>query len=86
LDFHIINNEINQQFEIHAEGHAAEMIYRLREDSIYLMQTKVPSQLEKRGIGGALAEHALNYAKEKNLEVVIYCPFVKAYLEKKRSS
>ena len=85
MAFQIINNEINQQFEIHVEGHVAEMIYRLREDSIYLMQTKVPSQLEKRGIGGALAEHALNYAKENNLEVVIYCPFVKAFINRKRS-
>jgi len=46
------------------------------------MHTWVPQELEGRGIASALAEFALNYAKENELQTVVYCPFVKAYIQK----
>ena len=86
MEYEVVNNTENQQFEIFYEGHKAELVYRLRDGNIYLMHTGVPKELEGKGIASALAEYALNYGKEQKLQTIVYCPFVKAYMKKKRES
>ncbi|MEM6525615.1 MAG: GNAT family N-acetyltransferase [Bacteroidota bacterium] len=78
----ITNNERNQRFEVLAGDYLAELVYRIRAGKMYLMHTWVPPELEGQGIASALAEFALNYAKDHGQEVVVYCPFVKAYIQK----
>lgn len=78
----ITNNQRNQRFEIIVGDHMAELVYRLRNDKIFLMHTWVPSALEGNGIASAMAEYALNYAKTNELQTVVYCPFVKSYIAK----
>jgi len=46
------------------------------------MHTFVPESLEGRGLASALAKFALEYAKGKNLQVIVYCPFVATYLKR----
>jgi predicted GNAT family acetyltransferase len=76
----ISHNTNNHQFESTVDGHKAELVYRLRESKIYLMHTWVPDEIGNRGIAAALALHALKYADSNDLEIVIYCPFVKAFV------
>ena len=78
----IINNEKEQQFQVMVDGQKAFLEYRLYKGDIALMHTDVPESLGGRGIATALAEFALNYAREKKLPVMVYCPFVSAYLKK----
>lgn len=78
----IRNNTQNGRFEIPAEGELAVLEYRLRDGNLYLMHTGVPDALGGRGIASALALHAFEYAKEKALPVVVYCPYVAKWLEK----
>jgi predicted GNAT family acetyltransferase len=47
-----------------------------------LMHTEVPEKLGGHGIGTALAEYALQYARKNNLPVKVYCPFVLTYLKR----
>ena len=68
MEYEVVNNTENQQFEIFYEGHKAELVYRLRDGNIYLMHTGVPKELEGKGIASALAEYALNYGKEQKLQ------------------
>ncbi|MEM6359160.1 MAG: GNAT family N-acetyltransferase [Bacteroidota bacterium] len=60
----IINKQRNQRFE---GNHLAELVYKIRGDKMYLMHTWVPPELEGQGIASALAEFALNYAKDKGI-------------------
>ena len=78
----IFNNEQRQQFQLKLEGELATLEYRLNEGMIVLMHTEVPDKLGGRGIGSALVEFALNYARANHLPVKVYCPFVAAYLKR----
>ena len=78
----IINNEQRQQFQLEVEGELASLEYRLYEGMIMLMHTEVPAALGGRGIGSALAEYALNYARANHLPVKVYCPFVATYVKR----
>jgi uncharacterized protein len=78
----IYNNEQRQQFQTEVDGQLASLEYRLHEGTIVLMHTEVPPAIGGRGIGSALAEYALNYARAHHLPVKIYCPFVAAYVRR----
>ncbi|RYY86947.1 MAG: N-acetyltransferase [Chitinophagaceae bacterium] len=80
MDIH--NNTTNLRFETGVEGEEAYLEYRLHDGKIMLMHTWVPAPLEGRGIAGALATFAFDHAKAEGLPVVVYCPYVKAWLER----
>ena len=77
----ILNNERQHQFEIKIGDYKAELVYRLRKNSLYLLHTFVPEELQHQGLATKLAEHALNYAKANGHLLVVYCPFVAAYVK-----
>jgi predicted GNAT family acetyltransferase len=78
----ITNNKQQQQFEVHAEGELAVLVYRFHKDEMALMHTEVPEKLEGQGIASALAKHAFDWAKENNKKVIVYCSFVASYLKR----
>ena len=45
--------------------------------------TGVPTALEGRGIGSALAKAGLEYAQAEGLAVVPLCSFIRAYIDRK---
>jgi len=77
----VINNEAQQRFEIREEE-VAYLEYRYYQNDIALMHTFVPEALEGKGLASALAHYALEWAKEHNKRVMVYCPFVAAYLQR----
>ena len=79
--FTVENSEAEMRFFVREEEEVAILEYRLRDDLIALMHTLVPAKLEGRGLASTLAHHALEWAKEKGRRVVVYCPFVAAYLK-----
>ncbi len=82
LDYEVINNEEQQQFEVHAKGEVAILVYRFYKQDIALMHTEVPPMLEGKGIASVLAKHALEWAKAHKKKVMVYCPFVASYLKR----
>jgi predicted GNAT family acetyltransferase len=50
--------------------------------TIDLQHTVVPEADRGRGLGGALARAAIDYARTNDLRVIATCLFVKAWLEK----
>ena len=52
------------------------------EPKAHFMHTNVPDPLVGKGIASALAASAFEYAKKINRKVMVYCPFVAAYLKK----
>jgi uncharacterized protein len=81
-DISVTNNEKQMQFEVHADGEVASLEYRFYKNDIALMHTVVPDRLGGKGIASVLSHHALEWAKEHEKKVMVYCPFVAAYLKK----
>jgi uncharacterized protein len=78
----VVNNEAQRRFEITVDGHTGFLQYAKEEGRIELVHTEVPRELGGRGLGGTLAQAALEHARAANLKVVPTCPFVTKYLEK----
>lgn len=79
----INNNEKNLHFETALDnGEFAFIEYRWHHKDLVLMHTWVPEGFEGKGIASALAKFALEYAKQHNLKVIVYCPYVNAYLKR----
>lgn len=43
----VVNNKRRQQFEIFIEDHKAELVYRLRKKTLFLLHTFVPKEIGK---------------------------------------
>lgn len=74
------NNEADKRFEIELNGQLALLEYILAGKNISYTHTEVPVALEGKGIGGRLAHHALEFARDNGLKVIPICPFVTNYL------
>lgn len=79
----ITNNEKEQRFEfLFNDGEYAFIEYRCYQKDMALMHTVVPEEKQGLGIAGQLTKYVLDYAREKDLKLIIYCPYVAAYLKK----
>lgn len=76
------NNEAQKRFEVAVNGRLALLEYILAGKNITYTHTEVPEELEGLGIGGKLARHALEFARDNGLKVIPLCPFVIAYLRR----
>lgn len=81
-DLNITHNQENKQFEVWVDDEKAFLEYRMKEGDIAFMHTEVPQALAGKGIASALATYAFKYAKDNNLPVIVYCPFVAAFLKR----
>ncbi len=80
--YSVVDNEAEQQYEVHADGEVAVLTYERRGDHITFFHTGVPPALEGRGIAGMLARTALEAARTAGLEVIPLCPYVAAYIRR----
>ena len=72
----------NHRFEATIEGYTAFIDYDLKPGIITVLHTEVPTELEGRGIAGAMTKFALEHIAENNLQLVPLCPYMQAYLKK----
>lgn len=82
MELRIVNNTNESRFETEIEGEIARLDYKFYQGDLVLMHTFAPPVARGKGISSALAKFALDYAIEHKLKVKVYCPFVKAFLEK----
>jgi uncharacterized protein len=81
-EYSVNNNEKEQRLEIREQNELAYLEYRYHKEDIALMHTFVPDPLEGKGVASSLARYALEWAREKGKRVIVYCPFVAAYLKR----
>ena len=81
-DVRVENNEAAQQFETSVDGHRGVLTYSESDGKLYLLHTEVPEAMEGHGIGSALVRSAIEFAREKGVKVVPFCPFARAWLER----
>jgi predicted GNAT family acetyltransferase len=70
------------RFELRIEESTAFIEFKLSGKTLFLIHTEVPSELEGKGVGGAIVQKTLQYAKENDYKIVPICPFVQSYLER----
>lgn len=71
-----------KRFVTDTEHGEAVLGYQMEAEGVVnLSHTRVPKESEGQGIGSALAQAALEWAKAEELEVVPGCPFVRAYID-----
>jgi uncharacterized protein len=70
------------RFEMEQDGKVAYLEYSLAGKILGLIHTEVPPELRGKGLAGALAESAFQYARENELKVDVICPAVGAFVEK----
>ncbi|MDR2128938.1 MAG: N-acetyltransferase [Burkholderiaceae bacterium] len=75
-------NEAARRFEWQVQGRMARIDFTRFDGGIAYEHTVVPKALEGRGIGSALARHALDYAAKHGLKVRPDCSFVRAYIDR----
>lgn len=69
-----------RRFVIHDEQGTGELRFNIIGSRIILEHTEVAPALRGRGVAGALAKAALEYARANALTVIPVCPFVISYL------
>lgn len=79
---HVVNNAKKFRFEVISGALVSKLDYRLGRDTIALIHTEVPDELQGQGIGSAIMRTALQHARDNELTVLPYCPFVAAYIER----
>jgi hypothetical protein len=77
----IENNKDHSRFEMRVKDDLAFLEYRFYMDEIVLMHTFVPESARGKGAASKLAHFALEYVKEHDLKLKVYCPFVKEYMK-----
>ncbi|HTM04328.1 MAG TPA: GNAT family N-acetyltransferase [Vicinamibacterales bacterium] len=78
----VVDHVEAQQFEVTVDGEVGFLQYERRPGSLVLMHTEVPPALRGRQLGDLLAETAIDRAHAEGLQLVVVCPFVRAYLRK----
>ena len=67
------------RYHVTVEGHEAEMTYsRTSPQRVIVDHTGVPDALRGKGVGQALAAHAVEAAREGGWKIVPLCPFFRA--------
>ena len=79
--FNVINNEDQHRFEVQLDGEYAFIEYRYYKGDIAFMHTTVPEVCRGKGIAAAMAVVALNFAKDRHLKIMLYCPYVSKYVK-----
>ncbi len=70
------------RFELDADGQVSFLNYRREGDRLHLLHTEVPVELEGQGYGSTLVQGALEQVRHNEQRVVVYCPFVHAWLRR----
>lgn len=81
-EIEIVHEPAKQRFKLEVEGAEGELTYQLRGRTIVFDHTFVPEHLQHHGLANKLAEAALGYAREENLQVDPPCRFMAVFIQR----
>jgi len=81
MELKAADNPGEARFEIRADGELAGFVlYHLRGDQIAFMYTESDDRFRGHGVAGRLVQASLDAARERQLTVLPYCPFVQSWI------
>lgn len=78
----IRHDTANSRFETDHEEPATLAYQRLRDGTLDVRHTNVPSNLEGQGIAGQLVEEVIAFARAEGVQIIPTCRFVKGWLHR----
>src|SRR3712207_5930509 len=78
----LVDNTARNRYEMTVNNATAFIDYRRNADTIVLVHTEVPPEMEGQGVGSKLVRGALDDARQNGFRVVPHCTFVQKYLER----
>ena len=76
-------NNSRHRFEMTIDGKLSFVEFQQADDeTLALVHTEVHPDLEGKGVGSKLVKGVLDYARNSNLHIMPYCPFVATYLKR----
>ena len=76
-------NAAENRFELLTDGQLSVVEFQRRGDNtLALIHTEVPEELEGHGVGSRLVRGVFEYVRAKGLNVIPLCPFVVAFLHR----
>ncbi|GJF31723.1 N-acetyltransferase [Kitasatospora sp. NE20-6] len=83
MGIHVTDNQAASRFEIFENDDLAGFAeYNRHESEIAFIHTEIDPRFGGLGLGGHLARTALDTAREQNLTVLPYCPFIRGWIVK----
>ncbi len=82
----ITHNAARHRFETETDAGLAQAQYTRDGDEVTFTHTEVPDAANGQGVGTALVEAALAWAREEGLGVVPMCAFFAAYMAEHKST
>jgi predicted GNAT family acetyltransferase len=81
MDLRVTDNQARSRFEIRADGELAGFAeYSMSGEEIAFTHTKTEDRFRGHGLAGRLVQSALETVRDRNLEVLPYCPFVRSWI------
>jgi uncharacterized protein len=81
MELRVADNPDKARYEIQADGEIAGFLtYRLSHNEIAFLHTETEQRFRGQGIAGQLVHEAFDSARERHLEVLPYCPFVRSWI------
>jgi predicted GNAT family acetyltransferase len=81
----VVDALAGDRYELSVDGEVVGFTaYRARPGLIAFVHTELDERLHGRGLGDRLIRYALEDARARDLAVLPFCPFVKAFIERHR--
>ena len=85
MDVQVANHPEEHRYEVRADGEPAGFTtYRERPGLIAFMHTEIDERFEGQGLASQLIRTALDDARQRELQVLPFCPFVNGYIARHR--
>jgi predicted GNAT family acetyltransferase len=85
MDVEVTDNPEEHRYEVRADGAlAGSTVYRERPGLIVFVHTEVDDRFEGQGLASKLTRTALEDARDRELQVLPFCPFVNGYIQRHR--
>jgi uncharacterized protein len=81
-DIEIVHHPVPGRFLAEIDGLQAHLDYEIEDDVMRITHTRVPADLEGRGIGGRLVRAAVEHARHEGLKVQAACSFAAAWIQR----
>ncbi|MDW5314896.1 GNAT family N-acetyltransferase [Rhizobium sp. PL01] len=79
MDIKLEENGSHGRYSTTVEGHTGEMTYSRSSPTLIIIDhTAVPDALRGKGVGQALAAHAIDAARKGGWKIIPLCPFMRA--------